>query len=250
MAEDAKGGITLSKFIFHYFFWDISFKKILFVLAVSILLFFVYHLFSFLFRKSYRALNRIVIAEELGVTCLVAFWASAFFCLHIALPIWFGFYFVYSKKENENRAIKYYHNYWNRKYNSDKFEKALAKMKMKSFLKELYAFKRKILNDTKLYLIPEEEWKTTRLSKFFYLDGFIVFSLSLFLWGNPYKETGVFGLIFFGNLMLATGPYYILWRFRYHMAKTPPSTTPEFVLFDGCLFYALLVGFVYVASLG
>lgn len=236
------------EFVFHYFFWDISLIKLLYVIAASLLLFVLYYLFAFLFRKSYPGLKRIVIFEEFFVTNLVALWMSTLFCLHVALPLWIGFYFVYSRRENENRAIKYYHSYWSRKYDSDKFEKTLAGMKMKSFLKDLYSYKQKIFNDTDLNLIPKEEWKTTKLSKLFYVDGLLMISLSIFLWGNPYKETGIVGLIFFGNLVLITGPYYILWRLRYRLAKGPPSRLPEAVIVGGAFLYLLLASFVYAFS--
>lgn len=203
------------EYLFKYIFWDINLAKIIILVILSLIIFLLYYLSSHFCRRILRSLKGVVMVEEATVVAMTTLWIASLFYLHISLPLWVGFYFVYSRHEVKNRVIKYHFRYWNRKYDSEKFRKILSRMGVRHFLKDLRNTKKEIYDKTNKQFISKEQWKSTLLSPRLYLSGLIVFSLVILVLGSPYAETGSFALIYFGNIIMATGIMYAVYLMFY-----------------------------------
>lgn len=203
------------EYIFKNIFWNPSPIKYSVLLGVSVFLCLILYLVLQIIHKStILTFDEYIPIEQAAVSLMAAIWTFGLFCLPIALVLWITFYFVYSKAEKTNRAIKYVLANPSKFYYPLMMEKNFKAMPHKSLLKEILLEKKKVRE------IFDNKYKSAKLPKKnlpirLYLSGLIFYSVLALVEQKTIASSGIVGLVYFNNVVVFLGLFYVGYIVKY-----------------------------------
>lgn len=203
------------KYIYEFITYYPNITRPLFGLSISIILIIGYFILMQVMKKQVDGLKKIIVAEEILISCLTTVWLSVFFRLHIVIVLWIIFYVLYMKIETKNRLIKYYYYIPCKKYNDVKFQKKISNVAFIKSFTEISSIKKDVWLNFKDETIIRDEWKKTRFPLKTYASNLLILSIIKYSIGWEYGINTLFELRYLDIVSGLIGFVYLLYVLEY-----------------------------------